>query len=95
MEPDNQSIHVEIIAWFTAETVDEVQGEKVFRAGRCRVCNKEITRHVLLDAETATPEEVSEAREASHRDGETFFAHLYTAHRELFGDDDPTDFVSN
>lgn len=49
----------------------------------------------MLVDETATPEELVEAREAGHRDGETFFAHLYTAHRELFGEDGPSDFVAN
>lgn len=97
MTPDPSiSVEVNIIAWFTPRRVDIEKSGKTYRVRYCRVCEKEITRHVLLDEGTATPDELAEASEASHRDGETFFTHLYTAHRAMFGDEDPvTDFMPN
>ena len=90
------SIHVNIISWFAPRTVDEKRSDKkTDRVSYCRVCGKEIVRHKVIEEWTATADEITEARAAGAQDGETFFAHLYTAHRNLFGADDPTDIVPN
>jgi len=88
------NIEINIIAWFSPRQVDlpESPGGITLRVSYCRVCNKEITRHPPIVAELSTPDEIEEARQASRRDGEIFFGHLYTVHRDLFGEnpDAPT-----
>ena len=86
---------IRIIAWFTPDTRDEPRvGGKVARVGYCRLCARRITEHLLVN-EAASPEELAEAREAGHRDGETFFAHLQLAHPEQFGEEADNSAVNN
>lgn len=77
---------IQIIAWFSPRGEDIRGKAGTVRVNYCRVCDREVTRHALVDPETATEEQIAEARAAGRQDGETFFGHLYSAHRDLFGE---------